>query len=382
MWLGREVSPRRPTLWLTTGVVAAVNPPVVIAGGTIYNDNLMLVFCTLLIAVTVRMLRNGATPWTLVLFGLFTAGALWVRFTSLITVGLCGLVLGLAWLLRRPPAWRAIIGLGCASLAAVASITWFYQRNLRTTGNLAGTRADADFTFLRNRAERPFHEVILDPATWRGWHTAWGYNLTNPLWVVGLQVGIPLLVAAVLATRRMLRVRRMHEIYTVFILAGLVIGIILVQADFRAHRGGGTWRYMKPQLPAIALGVAWTLTASRRLAPLLVPAWVLAAVLPLAVACVKSLIEPSVQSTAANFPVAATAALVLGVSAVSVAVIAILLVPRETAEQSHSAVGPSTPNVAVAVQPLAASRVRGDAGPTVGAEGIRTETERCPENQN
>ncbi len=140
MWLGREVAPRRPALWLTAGLVAAVNPTVVFFGGVVYNDNLLVAFSTLLMAITVRMLRVGPTPWALTLFGLFTAGALWTRASAFIPVGLCGLALGLLWLLRRPPAWRALIGLGCASLAAVAWIAWFYLRNLRLTGNLVGAR--------------------------------------------------------------------------------------------------------------------------------------------------------------------------------------------------------------------------------------------------
>ena len=341
LWLGREVAPSRRALWLTAGAVAAVSPPVVIAGGSVYNDNLMLVFSTLLIAVTVRMLRNGGTLWTLVLFGLFAAGGLWVRLTGLIPLGLCGLVLGLAWLFRRAPAWRWLVGLGCASLAAVASVAWFYLRNLRITGNLAGTRPDADLSFLRNRVERPFNEVILDPAVWRGWHAAWGYNLigarsvVSPVWSAALLIGVPLVVAAVLTARRLLRTRRTHEIYTVVILAGLLIGIVLIQTDYTAHRGGASWRYMKPQLPAIALGVAWTITAARRLIPVLVPAWLLAALLLLSVDCVKALVEPNPQSTAPNFPAATSVALALGAAAVAVGMVAVVLVPRNHAPPSR-----------------------------------------------
>jgi 4-amino-4-deoxy-L-arabinose transferase-like glycosyltransferase len=328
MWLGREVAPHRPALWLSAGLVAAVNPPVVIFGGAVYNDNLMVAFSTLLIAVTVRMLRVGPTAVTLALFGVFMAGALWTRASAVVPVGACGLVLGLAWLLRRPPAWRAIIGLGCASLAAVASIAWFYLRNLRLAGNLFGARLGEDLAYLRNRVERPFHEVIFDPAVWRGWHAAWGYSVVDPLWSAGLLVGVPLLVSGVLAVRRILRTREPYEIWTVLMLAGLVIGIIVVQAEYTANRGGTSWRYLKPLLPAIALGVAWALTASRRLAPLLIPLWVSAAVLPLAAGCIKHLVQPNAQSTAPNFPLATSVALTMGVAAVALAVIAIVLVRR------------------------------------------------------
>jgi len=167
-WLGREVAPRRPALWLTAGLVAAVNPPVVIFSGSIYNDNLMVLFSTLLIAGTVRMLRIGPSLWTVLLFGLFTAGALWTRASALLPVGLCGLVVGLAWLLRRKPKWRALVGLGGVSLAAVAAVAWFYLRNPRLTGNLAGARLGEDLTYLQNRHTRSFRDVILDPSVWRG----------------------------------------------------------------------------------------------------------------------------------------------------------------------------------------------------------------------
>lgn len=327
MWLGREVAPHRPMLWLTAGTVAAVNPPVVIFGGAVYNDNLMVAFSTLLIAVTVRMLRIGPIWWGIALFGVFTAAALYTRASALVTVGLCGLALGLAWLLRRPPAWRPLVGLACASLAAAASVASFYLRNLRLSGNLVGARLGEDLSYLRNRVERPFHEVLLDPAVWRGWHLAWGYGVVDPLWAAGILVGLPLLVAGILTLRRLLRTRRAYEIWTVLILAGVVIGIIVVQAEYTANRGGTSWRYLKPLLPAIALGVAWTLTASRRLAPVLVPVWMLAAVLPLAAGCIEQLIVPSAQSTAPTFPLATSSALTLGVAAVAVAVTAILL-PR------------------------------------------------------
>ena len=328
MWLGREVAPRRPVLWLTAGVVAAVNPPVVVFGGAVYSDNLMVAFSTLLIAVTVRMLRVGPSPWTLALFGLFTAGSLWTRFSSTLAVGLCGLVLGLAWLLRRRPAWRALLGLACVSLAAVASVAWFYLRNLRLTGNLAGAPQHVHFAFLLHRKVRSFHDVILDPAVWRGWHRTWGYDVVPPLWSAGILVGIPLLVAGVLTIRRLLKTREPYEIWTVVILVGLLVGVIVIQTEYTANKGGASWRYMKPQLPAIALGVAWALTASRRLAVLLVPAWVLAVVLPLAAGCLRSLVVPSTQSAAPTFPIATSAALTLGIAAVTVAVMAILLLPR------------------------------------------------------
>jgi len=141
-------------------------------------------------------------------------------------------------------------------------------------------------------------------------------------------VGIPLLVAGVLTTRRLLRHREAYEVWTVVILVGLLVGIVIIQAEYTANRGGTSWRYMKPQLPAIALGVAWTLTASRRLAVLLVPAWVLGAVLPMAADCAKSLVVPNAKSTAPTFPLATSTALTLGVAAVTVAVMAILLLPR------------------------------------------------------
>jgi 4-amino-4-deoxy-L-arabinose transferase-like glycosyltransferase len=328
LWLGREVAPSRTALWLTAGLVAAVNPPVVIFGGSVYNDNLMVAFSTLLLAVTVRMLRRGPTVVTLLLFGLFTAGALWTRASALLPVGLCGLALGLSWLVRRRPRWRALLGLGCVSLLAVASIAWFYLRNQRLTGNLAGARLGEELRYLQNRQARPVQDVLLDPSVWRNWHSAWGYAVVPALWAAALLVAVPLLVAGVLAVVRLLRTRRSYEVWTVLILAGLLVGIVLIQADYTANRGGTSWRYMKPQLPAIALGVAWTLTASRRLAVLLLPTWVLAAVLPLAADCVRRLIVPSAQSAAPLFPVATSAALTLGVAAVSVAITAILLLPR------------------------------------------------------
>ncbi len=340
MWLGREVAPRRPALWLTAGVVAAVNPPVVIFGGSVYNDNLMVLFATLLIAVTVRMLRKGPSAWTLGLFGLFTAGALWTRASALLPIGLCGLALGLAWVLRRRPAWRALVGLGAVSLAAVASIAWFYLRNRRLTGNLAGARLGEDLSYLQNRRTRSFHDVITDPSVWRGWHHAWGYGIVPALWAAAILVGLPLLVAGLLAVRRLLRTREAHELWTVLILVGLVVGVIFIQAEYTANRGGTSWRYMKPQLPAIALGVAWTLTASRRLAVVLVPAWVLAVVLPLAADCVKALIEPSVQSAAPTYPLATSTVLVLGFTALTVAVMAILLLPRPVRVLAPAVVAP------------------------------------------
>lgn len=354
MWVGREVAPRRPALWLTAGTVAAVNPPVVIFGGSVYNDNLMVAFSALLMAVTVRMLRVRPTVMGLGLFGLFTAGALWTRASALLPIGLCGLALGLAWLLRRPPAWRALAGLAGTSLVAVASIAWFYLHNWRLTGSLVGARAGEDLAFLRHRVERPFHEVILDPAVWRGWHQAWGYDVVSPLWAAGLLVGVPLLVAGVVTVRRLLRTRKPYEFWTVFILVGLVVGIIVVQADYTAHRGGTSWRYMKPQLPAIALGVAWTLTASRRLSRVLVPAWPLAAVVLLTAGCIEHLIKPNAPSSAPVFPVATVGALALGLAAVLLALDAILRLPPEDASLSQTparGVRPDRPQSVVGVAP-------------------------------
>lgn len=327
MWAARAVAPSRRRLWLAAGTLTAVHPAVVFMGGVAQNDDLALAFTTLLVGISARMLRDGPTTRRLVVFAVVASGALLTRSSGIAVVGVCGAVLGITLLLRRPRQWPMILGLVAAGLAAVASSAWFYLRNLRMTGNLLGAQLDEGLFYLKHRVARPFDVVLLDPNTWWQWHLVWGYEQVDSTTLAWALVGVPLVVAAVLTLLRFRRARRPGEVAIVVMLAVLMAAIVAAQTAYVAHRGGAAWRYLMPLLPATTLAAAWVVTRWRRLTPLLLVGWVLAATLPLAAACAESLVTPEKYSTGPVYPRATVTALFAGGAALAVAVTATLLAP-------------------------------------------------------
>ena len=337
MWAVHAIAPGRRVLWLAAGTATAVSPLVVAVGGTVFNDNMLLVWTALTIGLTARILRDGITRQRLVLLALFGSGLLLTRASGAIVFAVCGATLGVVSLIRSRRDWRQIGGLVLAGLVPLLASGWFYLRNLHIVGNLAGANNDSH----ANRITRSFHQVVVDPEVWRQWHAIYGYGVMNPSgnvknvpeWYVpvmaGVLVALPLLVSLVAGMRLIWQRRRpWSEIPIAVVLIMVPIVVLAVQTLYVAHRGGASWRYLMPLVPAISLAVAITVNLSPRLRPWLLCGWVALATIPFAVSVGRVLVAHNPFGHGPQVPGAACAALGIGFATLAVAVMTQLVAAR------------------------------------------------------
>jgi len=246
--------------------------------------------------------------------------------------------------------WRLVLRLLAAGLVPLVVSGWFYARNVRITGNLAG----AHLHFLKHRIARPFHEVITDLNVWSSWHGIYGYGVDNssatplnshldPLYVpffAGVLVALPLVVTLILGLRLIWRRRQpLADIPVAVILVAIPVVVVLMQTQYVADRGGASWRYLMPLVPAICLAVATTVSEWPRLRPWLLCGWVALAVIPFAVSVGRTLTTPNIYGHGPQVPGAACAALGVGFAALAVALMTQLMATRsrDTADvEPHS----------------------------------------------
>ena len=276
MWTARQIVPTRPEVSIAAGLVTALSPALTRLGGVVFNDNLFVLWATLLVGQTVWLLRHGPRTRGLLLFGLYAAAALGTRLPGVVFIGLCATTLGLVWLLagqRRD--WTGVLRLGLVVLLAVAANAWFYVRNFRATGSWSGMQTDLvgkPGGPLQEREVRSVPDVATDPDIWRQLlippalqeHVAIGVVLTLAPLVLGLVVGI----------RSFSRERREPvRVATALLTLTLTAAIVAIQLDYAAGGGGAYWRYLIPLTIVTSLVTALGLTASPRLAGPTVAVW-------------------------------------------------------------------------------------------------------------
>lgn len=279
MWTTRQIVPSRPEVSVAAGLVTALSPALTRLGGVVFNDNLFVLWATLLVGQTVWLLRNGPRTRGLVLFGLYAAAALGTRLPGVVFIGLCATTLGLVWLLGPRRDWAGILRLGVAVLLAVAVNAWFYLRNFRATGNWSGMQTDLvgkPGSPLQEREVRPVLDVAADPDIWRQLlippalqeHVTIGAVLTLAPLVLGLVVGL----------RAFSRSRREPvRVATALLLLALTVVIVGIQLNYAADGGGAYWRYLIPLTAVTSLLTALGLAATPRLAGPAVAVWAAAA---------------------------------------------------------------------------------------------------------
>ncbi|MER7607537.1 hypothetical protein [Nocardioides sp. NPDC127503] len=279
MWTTRQIVPSRPEVSIAAGLVTALSPALTRLGGVVFNDNLFVLWATLLVGQTVWLLRNGPRTCGLVLFGLYAAAALGTRLPAVVFIGLCATTLGLVWLFGPRRDWAGILRLGVAVLLAVAVNAWFYIRNFRATGNWSGMQTDLvgkPGSPLEEREVRPVLDVATDPDIWRQLlippalqqHVTIGAVLTLAPLVLGLVVGL----------RALSRPRREPvRVATALLLLALTAVIVGIQLNYAAGGGGAYWRYLIPLTVVTSLLTALGLAATPRLAGPAVAVWAAAA---------------------------------------------------------------------------------------------------------
>lgn len=351
MWAASALAPRRQALWLAAGTVAALYPLVLQGGGTVYNDTLFATWAALLVGLSARIIRSGPTARRVILFGLVAACALLTRSAAVTIIAVTATAATAPLLLSRPPRWRAIFAMVGAVGFAIAASAWFYLRNLRLTGNLVG----GHFDYLTHRVERPLSEVLVRREVWEQLFLIHGYELLDRRLATLLVFGVPVVVACVLGVRQLIRRRRwLPDLASAVLLVGLVCCVLMMQLMYVSAGGGASRRYLAPLTVVFAYTIAVGLTAVRRLAPVLLLAWVTLQLGPLAH---FTLARWDVELPADSAPIFPT----IGIVAISVACAAAagaLLV--QVGLVRRAAVGTAHPGPDEPYRPRRARRGHGD----------------------
>ncbi|MFE6646304.1 hypothetical protein ACFVJS_07075 [Nocardioides sp. NPDC057772] len=276
MWTTRQIVPSRPEVAVAAGLVTALSPALTRLGGVVFNDNLFVLWATLLVGQTVWLLRHGPRTRGVALFGLYAAAALGTRLPGVVFIALCATTLGLVWLFTGPRRdWAGVFRLGLAVLLAVAANAWFYVRNFQATGNWSGMQTD-----LVGKAGGPLHErevrSVLDVATDPDiWHQLLIPPALQERVVVGVVLMIvPLVLGAVVGFRAFSRERgEPVRVATALLLLALTVVIVAIQLNYAAGGGGAYWRYLLPLTIVTSLLTALGLTATPRMTGPAVGVW-------------------------------------------------------------------------------------------------------------
>lgn len=323
MWTVRQVLPGRPQASVAAGLAVAVTPGATSLGGLLLNDIPFLLWVTLLVGVTVRMMRQGISTGPAVAFGLCAAAALATRLPGAVVIAVCATVLGLRWLVAlHGRAWPGIVRLAAGTLVAVGVNAWFYLRNLQTNGSISGAQTElvGQPGPLQHRTVRPVYEVAADPVVWR--------QLLTPLvfedrWALGLLVtAVPVAVGVIVVLRRTAPRTDPVSVWIAVLLGGLTLAIVVLQLDYAAHGGGISWRYLVPLtiVPALLAGIG--LSAVPRLAWAATAVWG-AAVLVLVTLYVAPPNPGAGEAMAPTYPGAALVALAVAVIGLTGTVVAL-----------------------------------------------------------
>lgn len=269
-WAAAQLSVSRPWSWaIAVGAVAAPIAPFMRVGGSVYSDNLAVLFSVLALGIVLRMLRRGLSPGlSVALAAVCAAGAL-SRATFLVTLITATAGIALACLLHAagPPSRRLAVAAAAGLLPGAAALLasgWFYARNIELTGSWTGGHPEWAQENL-GRSTRPLLEVATSSAFWRQ-----ELQLLRQPIDDGSDHG-PILLSAVLliaVAGWLWRSRRAGrpsavQLGMTAVLVAQAVGILALKIVYEANGGGTVTRYLLPALLPIACALAAGILVAR-----------------------------------------------------------------------------------------------------------------------
>ena len=300
MWAVRPLCGGRRWLPWIAGLAAASSPWVMGVGSAIYNDDIAALEITVVLGAALRLItlpREGTdalaartgTWWVLGVAAVAAASTrlalmpiVAVVFGALVLRGLLapGPLPRRSWLLRP-----VLIG-----LAMIAATGWFYLRNVRLTGTVAGGHPEWAMANTDRTSPPAPLEVAADPVYWAKLLGIFSPGNTPDGLTLWALLVAPALLGAVLAivlgaiSRRARSAQhgahaagaaeRPVGLPGVVMLAAVSGLLITMQFVYVSAAAGNLFpRYSLPILPVTCLLIAWGLGGLRRAAPFLVLAW-------------------------------------------------------------------------------------------------------------
>ena len=193
------VAPGVRGVGVLTAALVAFNPMFLFIGGSINNDNLVVMLCTLALWLTLRLDRGGLTVHRCVALGTVIGLAVLTKANAIALIALAGLAMAAScW---RDRGWRRFVVCGVALIAPVVVIAgWWLVRNWSLYGDPLGLNMLVAITGARH----PQPSLWQLAGEWQGF--LWSY------WGLfgGLNVALEGWTYAV------------YNVFTVIALAGLV----------------------------------------------------------------------------------------------------------------------------------------------------------------
>ncbi|QQD75251.1 hypothetical protein I8920_10320 [Curtobacterium sp. YC1] len=298
-WAASRCFPEARRLPATVAVVSAFTAVLVVQAGVVYNDSLAALLGALACGVAGAALRTGVGPRLLVGGALVAAAGM----TTRLSFALWLVAIAVAFLLARTVRVGRLHGVGARLLvalvpvvAAAAASGWFWIRNSIVAGSFSGR--PKPWPGWVPRPHFTDGEVVTMPSFWKQLFALYrgALDLRDPVpWTLFL---VPLLLAVVFALVLVGRgvVRRRSgaapvepvgpseawpRALVVAMLATVTVLFVLVEIRYMAGGGAPINRYTLTVWVPLALAIAAGLRVSRYAAVVLVPAWVLLALVPM-----------------------------------------------------------------------------------------------------
>ncbi|MWB99860.1 DUF2142 domain-containing protein [Agromyces seonyuensis] len=277
-WAARRLHPTRPAVAPVAAIAAAMTGMLLLVGGAIYSDQLVIVFAALAVGVAASVLRNGVTTRLMVAAVLVATGGMLSRlaFALFLVALVAAVILAPAVAGSRWRGWaRKLLALALMAAVTAVSSGWFYLRNQRLTGHIAGGHSDWSAEHL-GRVSRSLSDVATDMAFWTKLLGVYRFNapIDSPLqWALLVPAVVGVGVVVVLFVRRLRQRRWGADLLIVPMCAALVLGLLASQVQYTAFGGGVNTRYVLPLTVITATLVALGLTNWRRAAVALVAVW-------------------------------------------------------------------------------------------------------------
>lgn len=296
-WAARRVVPGRPAVAAVAALVLAGTSMFLLVGGAVYNDLANVLFGALAVGIAATALRRGLTTRLVVAGAVVTSLGMLSRLSFAVFL----VAVAVAFLLARGASpLRRLVGAAAVVVAPALAAGWFFVRNVRITGNVAGSHPEWAAEHL-GRSSRSAAQVVADPDFWTGVFSVFkGHLETHWQWTWWLLLG-PLVLAVVAGVTAVVRGTALRGRRTVArhgsrldgrtrgdVLADVLVAAMLVavgalviagQVQFTTGGGAPNTRYGLPVMPVLAIPMAIGLVAGlgRFVAPVLTAAWAVGA---------------------------------------------------------------------------------------------------------
>lgn len=180
--LAREVFPAWRWVPVLGAALVAFNPMFLFISGSVNNDNLVVLLCSLALYLTVRLERDRLTAPRPALFGLVIGLGVLAKVSALALLAPAGLALTVACVRRRD--WRRFLWGGALILLVAGAVSgWWLLRNRQLYGDWLGL--ETLVAISGPRFPQPSLPQLLGEwqgFVWSYWGLFGGLNVAMPPW--------------------------------------------------------------------------------------------------------------------------------------------------------------------------------------------------------